>query len=191
MRAVVQRVSRAVVREVTTGEVLGSLGPDAVADANADGKGAGGLCVLLGVGQGDTRAEADWLADKVCGLRIFSDPPDPDPEVARQKLGNMNRSLRDVGGSLLVISQFTLYADTSRGRRPSFTGAMPPTEAAALYEYFVAVLQNLGFRVATGRFGAMMAVELVNVGPVTIWLDSRDAGKSRDKPPAADAGSGS
>ena len=168
MRAVVQRVSRATVREVTTGEVLGSLGH------NADGTSTVGLCVLLGVGQGDTKAEADWLADKVSGLRIF---PDPEPE----RLGNMNRSLRDVGGALLVISQFTLYADTSRGRRPSFTSAMPPEPAQALYEYFVAALRAQGYRVATGRFGAMMAVELVNEGPVTIWLDTSEAAQRGDK----------
>jgi D-tyrosyl-tRNA(Tyr) deacylase len=144
--------------------------------------------VLLGIGHGDTRAEADWLADKICGLRIFADPPDPDPEIARKRLGNMNRALRDAGGALLVISQFTLYADTSRGRRPSFTGAMPPTEAEALYEYFVGVLRGLGFAVATGRFGAMMAVELVNEGPVTIWLDSRETTK-RPPEPAAEGSS--
>lgn len=186
MRAVVQRVSRAAVREVTTGEVLGSIGPEPGAPE------VSGLCVLLGLGHGDTRAEADWLVDKLCGLRIFADAPDPDPEVARKRLGNMNRALRDVGGALLVISQFTLYADTSRGRRPSFTGAMPPAEAEALYEYFVGALRGQGHRVATGRFGAMMAVELVNEGPVTIWLDSRDTNKSRPaESVAAPAGQGS
>lgn len=185
MRAVVQRVSRAAVREVATGEILGSIG------LGAGEKSAGGLCVLLGIGQGDTKAEADWLADKIAGLRIFADAdvapaadaPAADAELAARQKGNMNRSLREVGGGLLVISQFTLYADISRGRRPSFTAAMPPDAAQALYEYFVAVLRQKGYGVATGRFGALMAVELVNEGPVTIWLDTREAGKSRDKLP--------
>lgn len=183
MRAVVQRVSRAAVRDVATGEVLGSIGDGA--GLEAAGGPRVGLCVLLGVGQGDTAAEAEWLADRVAGLRIFADA-DALPSAAaaaepRQK-GNMNRSLREVGGELLVISQFTLYADLSRGRRPSFTAAMPPTEAAALYEHFVAVLRRLGYKVATGRFGALMAVELINEGPVTLWLDTRESGKSAAKP---------
>lgn len=199
MRAVVQRVSRAAVREVATGEVLGCLG-GGLGDTpgpGSDGSRPGGLCVLLGIGQGDTPAEADWLADKIAGLRIFADAdvaPAAGPgattaasagerELALKQKGNMNRSLREVGGGLLVISQFTLYADTSRGRRPSFTGAMPPAEAQALYEYFVAALRRMGYRVETGRFGALMAVELVNEGPVTIWLDSREAAKGRDRPP--------
>ena len=185
MRAVVQRVSRAAVREVATGEILGSIGLD------AGKKSVGGLCVLLGIGQGDTKAEADWLADKIAGLRIFADADvdagqsdqGGDPELGARQKGNMNRSLREVGGGLLVISQFTLYADISRGRRPSFTAAMPPDAAQALYEHFVAVLRQKGYGVATGRFGALMAVELVNEGPVTIWLDTREAGKSRDKLP--------
>ncbi len=184
MRAVVQRVSRAAVREVPSGEILGSIG------AGTDGPDAPGLCVLLGIGHGDTPAEADWLADKLTGLRIF---PDLEPELAPgdpaaaallgKRAGNMNRALREVGGALLVISQFTLFADISRGRRPSFTAAMPPAEAEALYEYFVAALRRLGYRVATGRFGALMAVELCNEGPVTLWLDTREAKKGRDKAP--------
>lgn len=200
MRAVVQRVSRAAVREVTSGEILGSIG------AGSEGSDAPGLCVLLGIGHGDTQAEADWLADKITGLRIFPDdaaepaasragesadaPPAPD-ESAAKRAGNMNRSLREVGGALLVVSQFTLYADLSRGRRPSFTAAMPPTAAEALYEYFVAALRRLGYRVATGRFGALMAVELVNEGPVTIWLDTHEAKKGREKTPVLPAGQGS
>jgi len=182
MRAVVQRVSRAAVREVPSGEILGSIG------AGTDGPDAPGLCVLLGIGHGDTPAEADWLADKLTGLRIF---PDLEPELAPgdpaaaallgKRAGNMNRALREVGGALLVISQFTLFADISRGRRPSFTAAMPPAAAEALYEYFVAALRRLGYRVATGRFGALMAVELCNEGPVTLWLDTREAKKGRDK----------
>lgn len=189
MRAVVQRVSRAAVREVATGEILGSIG-----EGTGD-SGAAGLCVLLGVGQGDTAAEADWLADKIAGLRIFADADvagasvrGEEAEPAARQKGNMNRSLREVGGALLVISQFTLYADTSRGRRPSFTAAMPPESAQALYEHFVAVLRQKGYRVATGRFGALMAVELVNEGPVTLWLDTRESGKSRDKLPESGGG---
>lgn len=202
MRAVVQRVSRAAVREVPSGEILGSIG------AGTDDKDAPGLCVLLGIGHGDTPAEADWLADKLTGLRIFPDlEPDLEPDLAPggdpaaagpagtappgKRAGNMNRALREVGGALLVISQFTLFADTSRGRRPSFTAAMPPAEAEALYEYFVAALRRLGYRVATGRFGALMAVELCNEGPVTIWLDTREAAKGRDKTPVLPAGQGS
>lgn len=195
MRAVVQRVSRAAVREVPSGEVLGSIG------AGTDSQDAPGLCVLLGIGHGDTPAEADWLAEKLTGLRIF---PDLEPELAPadsaaasvdsapagKRAGNMNRALREVGGALLVISQFTLFADISRGRRPSFTAAMPPAEAEALYEYFVATLRRLGYRVATGRFGALMAVELRNEGPVTIWLDTREA-KGRDKTPVRPASQGS
>ncbi len=200
MRAVVQRVSRAAVREVPSGEILGSIGAGTV------DQGAPGLCVLLGIGHGDTPAEADWLADKLTGLRIF---PDGEPELAPElapdgdlaaaagpastgkRAGNMNRSLREVGGALLVISQFTLFADISRGRRPSFTAAMPPAAAEALYDYFVAALRRLGYRVATGRFGALMAVELVNEGPVTLWLDTREAAKGRDKPPVLPARQGS
>lgn len=152
MRAVVQRVSRAEVRDVESGSVLGRIGV--------------GLCVLLGIGQGDGEADTLWLADKVAGLRIF---PDPEPGAP-----NINRNLTDVGGAILVISQFTLYADTSKGRRPSFIGAMAPAQAIPLYERFVGLLRAAGHSVETGRFGAMMAVELVNDGPVTIWLDSAD-----------------
>lgn len=166
MRAVVQRVSRAVVREqISTsagvyqdgGVVLGQI--------------ERGLCVLLGIGQGDERADADWLADKVAGLRIFPDGA-VSAEAGASSGKDMNRSLTEVGGSLLVISQFTLYGDASKGRRPSFVAALAPDQAEALYEHFVATLRRLGHRVATGRFGAMMAVELVNDGPVTLILDS-------------------
>lgn len=153
MRAVVQRVARAEVRERDV--VLGKIDR--------------GLCVLLGIGQGDERADADWLADKIIGLRIFPDASTtPDAK-------DMNRALAEIGGGLLVISQFTLYGDASRGRRPSFTGALLPQAAEPLYEYFVAKVRQAGLPVETGRFGAMMAVELVNEGPVTIWLDSASA----------------
>ena len=145
MRAVLQRVSRATVR--VNGQTSGEIGP--------------GLLILLGVGQGDTSKEADYLLDKIVNLRIFEDAE-----------GKMNLSLLDVDGELLVISQFTLYADCRKGRRPSFTDAGPPGEAQKLYDYFVAAARIRGVKVATGIFQAVMEVELVNSGPVTILLDS-------------------
>ena len=148
MRAVIQRVSRAKV--TVGGEVVGEIGP--------------GLLVLLGVGSGDPRADADYLAEKTIGLRIFEDPD-----------GKMNLSLADTGGALLVVSQFTLYGDVRRGKRPSFDGAAPPQEAKDLYEYFVEKIRAVGLRCETGRFQEMMQVELVNEGPVTILLDSSKA----------------
>jgi D-tyrosyl-tRNA(Tyr) deacylase len=145
MRAVVQRVSRA---RVTVGdEVTGDIGL--------------GLLVLLGVGAGDSRAEADYLAEKIVGLRIFEDAG-----------GKMNLSVADVSGALLVVSQFTLYGDVRRGKRPSFDGAAPPEQARELYEYFVEKIRAAGLRCETGRFQETMQVELVNEGPVTILLDS-------------------
>ncbi len=145
MRVVIQRVSRAQVR--VEGKTAGEIGK--------------GLLVLLGVGQGDTPKEADILLDKLLNLRIFEDPQ-----------GKMNLSLLEVGGELMVISQFTLYADCRKGRRPSFTDAAPPEAAKKLYDYFVAGARNRGLQVATGIFQALMEVELVNLGPVTIVLDS-------------------
>jgi D-tyrosyl-tRNA(Tyr) deacylase len=145
MRAVVQRVSRA--RVEVEGGTTGEIGK--------------GLLVLLGVGRGDSPGEADYLLDKTLNLRIFEDAG-----------GKMNLSLLDVGGELMVISQFTLYADCRKGRRPSFTDAGPPEEAQKLYDYFVAGAKSRGVRVATGVFQALMQVELVNSGPVTILLDS-------------------
>jgi D-tyrosyl-tRNA(Tyr) deacylase len=145
MRAVVQRVTEAWVR---------------VDDREAGRIGAG-LLVLLGVGQGDADADADHLADKVVNLRIFPDDA-----------GHMNRSLLDSGGELLVVSQFTLYGDARKGRRPSFVQAAPPDEAQRLYRRFIAHAASLGPRVAEGVFQAMMDVHLVNHGPVTILLDS-------------------
>ncbi|BDG59278.1 D-aminoacyl-tRNA deacylase [Caldinitratiruptor microaerophilus] len=151
MRAVVQRVSRArvtVVEGQTGSEVpVGEIGP--------------GLVVLLGVRTGDEPAAARYLAEKVAHLRIFEDDA-----------GKMNRSLLDVGGSALVVSQFTLYGDVRRGRRPGFDWAARPEVAEPLYEAFCAELRALGVPVATGRFQAHMRVELVNDGPVTILLDS-------------------
>jgi len=148
MRAVVQRVSAARVR--VDGAVVGAIDT--------------GLLVLLGVAVGDTRADVDWLVDKVLGLRIFSNDA-----------GKFDRSLIDVGGALLVVSQFTLLADTRRGRRPSFTLAAPPDLADSLYAHFVGVANERGVAVATGVFGSTMDVELTNHGPVTIVLDSREA----------------
>ena len=145
MRAVVQRVSRA---RVTVGsEITGEIGL--------------GLLVLLGVGAGDTRAEADYLAEKTIGLRIFEDAG-----------GKMNLSVAEVGGALVVVSQFTLYGDARRGKRPSFEAAAAPEQARELYEDFVEKIRRAGLRCETGRFQETMQVELVNEGPVTILLDS-------------------
>ena len=145
MRAVVQRVSKA--RVLVEGRVTGEIGA--------------GLVVLLGVGQGDTSDAAKYLAEKTATLRIFVD-----------NTGKMNRSLVDIGGAALVVSQFTLYGDARGQRRPSFLKAAPPDEANRLYEEYCAALRGLGVRVETGIFQAMMAVELTNDGPVTILLDS-------------------
>ena len=147
MRAVIQRVSSA--RVVVEGEVIGEIEK--------------GLLVLLGISKGDTEREAEILADKTIGLRIFDDAD-----------GKMNLSLADVAGSLLVVSQFTLYGDARRGRRPSFINAAPPEEANRLYEYYVEFARKSGIPAETGRFRAMMEVELVNDGPVTIILDTDD-----------------
>jgi D-tyrosyl-tRNA(Tyr) deacylase len=148
MRAVVQRVSRAKV--TVNGGTAGEIGL--------------GLLILLGVGQQDTEADAAYLAEKISGLRIFED-----------ENGKMNRSVRDVSGSVLVVSQFTLYGDARRGKRPSFDEAAPPELARQLYELFVEKIQAAGLRCETGRFQEMMQVELVNEGPVTILLDSGKA----------------
>jgi D-tyrosyl-tRNA(Tyr) deacylase len=145
MRAVIQRVSRA--RVQVDGQTTGEIGQ--------------GLLILLGVAQGDTPREADYLLDKIINLRIFEDAG-----------GKMNLSLLETGGQLMVISQFTLYADCRKGRRPSFTDAAPPGEAEKLYDYFVDAARKRGLQVATGIFQALMEVELVNFGPVTILLDS-------------------
>jgi D-tyrosyl-tRNA(Tyr) deacylase len=148
MRAVVQRVSRC--RVTVSGEVTGEIGL--------------GLLVLLGVGCGDTRAEADYLAEKIMGLRIFEDAG-----------GKMNLAVAEASGALLVVSQFTLYGDVRRGKRPSFDAAAPPAEARELYEYFVDKIRASGLHCETGRFQETMQVELVNEGPVTILLDSGKA----------------
>jgi D-aminoacyl-tRNA deacylase len=145
MRAVLQRVSRA--RVTVEGRVTGEIGA--------------GLLILLGVGRADTTATSAAMAEKAANLRIFQDPE-----------GKMNLSLLDVKGSALVVSQFTLYGDARGQRRPSYLGAAPPETAKALYEEFAAALRRLGVTVATGVFQAMMSVELVNEGPVTILIDS-------------------
>ena len=145
MRAIVQRVIRA---QVSVGEeVVGRIGP--------------GLLVLLGVAKTDTQADADYLAGKIVGLRIFDD-----------ENGKMNLSLPEIGGSVLAVSQFTLYGDVRKGRRPSFDAAAPPQVANELYEYFVRKIREAGLACETGRFQAMMKVDLVNDGPVTILMDS-------------------
>lgn len=144
MRAVVQRVKKASVS--VEGEVLGSIGP--------------GLAILLGVKEGDGEEEAKWMAQKIANLRIFAD-----------REGKFNFSALDVGDEALVVSQFTLYGDTSKGRRPSFTQAAPPEVAEPLVGKFVQFLQRTGLRVETGRFGAEMLVEIHNDGPVTIILE--------------------
>jgi D-tyrosyl-tRNA(Tyr) deacylase len=146
MRAVVQRVSRAQVS--VNGEITGQIGL--------------GLLVLLGVGRDDSETDATYLGEKVCGLRVFEDDQ-----------GKMNRSVQDVGGSVLAVSQFTLYGDVRRGKRPSFDAAAPTEKARQLYEFFVEQIRAGGLRCETGHFQEMMTVELVNEGPVTILLDSR------------------
>ena len=148
MKAVLQRVKRAEVR--VEGRVTGSIGP--------------GFLVLAGFSPTDTETSLSWMAEKILGLRLFGDDA-----------GKMNRDLAEVGGGVLVVSQFTLYGDASKGRRPSFIDAAPPNIAIPLYEKFVALLREHGarssIRVETGEFGAMMDVELVNDGPVTLLLE--------------------
>jgi len=145
LRAVLQRVSSASVS--VDGEVISSI--------------SSGLLVLLGVGEDDSEADVQYLADKTANLRIFAD-----------EAGKMNLSVSDIGGEILVVSQFTLYGDCRKGRRPSFTAAARPQKAEALYENYVSTLSNMGLKVETGVFQAHMDVELVNDGPVTILLNS-------------------
>ena len=145
MRAVIQRVKSASVK--VNGKTIGEIGH--------------GLLIFLGVGEGDTEADMKYIADKSLGLRIFTDEND-----------KMNLSVCDVGGGILVISQFTLYGDCRKGRRPSFTGSMEPVGAEKLYEGFIGYIAATGIRVSHGEFGADMKVELINDGPVTMLLDS-------------------
>lgn len=147
MRAILQRVSHA--RVTVDGRTTGEIGA--------------GLLVLLGVRKGDGEAEALYLLDKLLNLRVFSD-----------RDGKMNLSLLDTGGALLVVSQFTLYGDTRKGRRPGFDDAAPPADARRLYEHFVACGRDRGVRVETGEFQAMMTVELANEGPVTFLVESKN-----------------
>ena len=144
MRALLQRVSRAEVR----------------VDTRVTGKIGRGLLVLVGFTHADTDAALEWMADKIIGLRIFGDADD-----------KMNLSVTDAGGAVLVVSQFTLYGNAEKGRRPSFIDAARPEQAVPLYERFIAMLRERGVTVETGEFGAMMDVELVNDGPATIWLE--------------------
>ena len=146
MRAVVQRVSSASV--AVDGQTVASIGK--------------GFLVLLGVANGDSDREAEWLGDKIAGLRIFED-----------EAGKMNLSVQDIGGAILVVSQFTLLADCRKGRRPSFTDAAPPAEADRLYQVFVSALRKSNTPVETGVFQAHMDVSLVNDGPVTVIVDTR------------------
>ena len=155
MRAVVQRVSRASVRVAR--QTVGAI--------------ERGFLVLLGVTHADGRAEADWLARKIAGLRVFEDGE-----------GKMNLGLAEVCGAVLVVSQFTLYGDARRGRRPSFTEAARPEQAEPLVDYFAAQQRALGLPVETGRFGAAMEVELVNDGPVTLWLDTSSTSTPAEPP---------
>ncbi len=147
MRALLQRVSRASV--IVDEQVVGQIGQ--------------GFLVLLGVGRDDSEVQVKTLADKIVHLRIFGDDE-----------GKMNRSLLAIGGEVLVVSQFTLYADTRRGRRPSFTDAAPPIVAETLFKHFKDALASYGLTVASGIFGAHMIIEILNEGPVTIWLDSEE-----------------
>jgi D-tyrosyl-tRNA(Tyr) deacylase len=144
MRVLLQRVSRAEVR--VSGAVVGQI--------------SRGFCLLVGFTHADTEAQAVWMADKVAGLRLFADAE-----------GKMNLGLEDVGGEVLVVSQFTLYGNAEKGRRPSFVDAARPDTAVPLYERFIGLLRERGLTVATGSFGAMMDVDLVNDGPVTLWLE--------------------
>jgi D-tyrosyl-tRNA(Tyr) deacylase len=153
MRACIQRVSEASV----TVDGDGGVGKIVVGQIGV------GLVVLLGVGAGDCESDADWLAEKIVGLRIFEDDA-----------GKMNRSLAEVGGAMLVVSQFTLYGDCRHGRRPGFSSAAAPELAEQLYEAFVAKVRAGGVVVATGRFREQMRVSLVNEGPVTLWIDTAE-----------------
>jgi D-tyrosyl-tRNA(Tyr) deacylase len=146
MRAVVQRVSRA--RVLVNGEVTGEI--------------SRGLLVLLGVARSDSEEQARWLADKIATLRVFEDAD-----------GKMNLGLDEVGGGMLIVSQFTLYGDCRKGRRPSFVDAAPPEIATPLYEAFITAVRALGISTATGQFRAMMQIELVNDGPVTLIVDTK------------------
>jgi len=144
MRVLVQRVKEAKV--LINGQIIGQIGK--------------GILVFLGIAKGDTLNQAEWLAKKVCSLRIFPD-----------KTSEFNLSLKEIGGEILVVSQFTLYGDCRKGRRPSFDQAAPPPEAVLLYESFIKFIKQQGIKVATGEFGTLMQVHLINDGPVTLILE--------------------
>ena len=144
MRILVQRVKEAKV--LVNGQIIGQIGK--------------GILVFLGIAKGDNITQAEWLVKKVCSLRIFAD-----------KNSEFNLSLKEIGGEILVVSQFTLYGDCRKGRRPSFDQAAPPPEALLLYESFIKLLKQQGIKVATGKFGALMQVHLINDGPVTLILE--------------------
>jgi len=144
VRALLQRVSQASV--TVDGRVVGQIGR--------------GFCILLGVTHSDTNKEADWLANKIAGIRLFED-----------EAGKLNLGLSDIGGELLIVSQFTLYGDARKGRRPSFIAAARPEQSEPLYDYFVNQMRDAGFRVQTGIFGANMQVEIQNDGPITLMLE--------------------
>ncbi len=151
MRILLQRVSRAEVR----------IHPEVPGDAiRVAGRIGIGFVVLVGITHTDTTQELEWMVEKIVGLRVFADPD-----------GKMNRDVREQGGALLVVSQFTLYGDARKGRRPSFVDAAPAATAKTLYDHFVELLRAQGVPIETGEFGAMMDVELVNDGPVTLWLE--------------------
>jgi D-aminoacyl-tRNA deacylase len=163
MKAVIQRVTRASVE--VEGDVIGRIGA--------------GLLVLLGVAKEDSEADADYIADKLVGLRIFSDTE-----------GKMNRSIVDIGGQLLIVSQFTLLGDTTKGRRPGFDRAAPPAHALMLYERVVKIMRDRGICVETGRFGAHMHVSLENDGPVTFLLDTRATVPGKSQVPRSESEEG-
>tara|TARA_Y100001933_G_scaffold265033_2_gene334463 strand:+ start:1882 stop:2328 length:447 start_codon:yes stop_codon:yes gene_type:complete len=147
MRVCIQRVSRGVVR--VDNKIFGQI--------------AGGMVILLGVATEDTAADIQWMTQKILNLRFFSD-----------EAGQMNRSIMDIGGEILIVSQFTLFGDCRKGRRPSFVQAAPPEKADEIYQTFIRRIQAAGVTIATGKFGADMQLELVNDGPVTLWIDSRN-----------------
>jgi D-tyrosyl-tRNA(Tyr) deacylase len=147
LRACIQRVAEASV--TVEGEIVGQIEK--------------GLLVLLGVGKNDSPEEANWMAERIAGLRVFND-----------EQGKMNLSLADVGGAMLIVSQFTLWGDCRKGRRPSFVNAADPAVANTLYEMFVTLVREMGIEVATGKFREHMMVALVNDGPVTLWIDTAD-----------------
>lgn len=162
MRILLQRVSRAEVRIL-------SDSPDV--PSRLSGRIGPGLVLLVGITHNDTASEAEWMADKVSHLRVFPD-----------EAGTMNRAIGEFGGSLLVVSQFTLYSDTRKGRRPSYLAAASPNIAEPLYNHFIELLRKRNMTVETGEFGAMMDVELVNNGPVTLFLERTAGGPTSDSP---------